>query len=272
MALAKKTRHKKHEEHIDESWLIPYADILTLLLAVFVILFASSTVDQEKLDKMSQVFSSIFESGSGVMDYAAPVESSDAQSDDLKKNSYEQDQEQLAEAQGRVEELIAVNELENQLETQMTSEGLLITIRDSVLFASGSANINAEYAGVANELSEILAFNPARNVVITGHTDNVPMNTSEFESNWELSVLRAVNFLKIIVDSNPSLDSKYFSVKGFGEFSPIASNDTAEGRAKNRRVEVLVQPRIAEDGTDLPVGNENPITTEVTETEATSNN
>ena len=272
MALAKKTRHKKHEEHIDESWLIPYADILTLLLAVFVILFASSTVDQEKLNKMSQVFSAIFESGSGVMDYAAPVESSDAQSDDLKKSSYEIDQEQLAEAQGRVEELIAVNELENQLETQMTSEGLLITIRDSVLFASGSANINAEYAGVARELSEILAFNPARNVVITGHTDNVPMNTAEFESNWELSVLRAVNFLKIIVDSNSSLDSKYFSVKGFGEFSPIASNDTAEGRAKNRRVEVLVQPRIAEDGTDLPVGNENPITTEVKEIEANSNN
>ena len=137
------------------------------------------------------------------MDYAAPVESTDAQSDSLKKSSYEIDQEQLAETQGRVEELIAVNELENQLETQMTSEGLLITIRDSVLFASGSANINAEYAGVARELSEILAFNPARNVVITGHTDNVPMNTSEFESNWELSVLRAVNFLKIIVvDSN----------------------------------------------------------------------
>lgn len=272
MALAKKTRHKKHEEHIDESWLVPYADVLTLLLAVFIILFASSTVDQEKLNKLSQVFSAIFESGTGVMEYANPVESMDAQLEELKKSSYEQDQEQLAEAQARVEELIAVNELENQLETQMTSEGLLITIRDSILFASGSADINPEYATVAGELAEILAFNPARNVVITGHTDNVPMNTAEFASNWELSVIRAVNFLKIIVDTNPNLESKYFSVKGFGEFSPIASNDTAEGRAKNRRVEVLVQPRIAEDGTALPVGNENPITTEVTETEASSNN
>lgn len=272
MALAKKTRHKKHENHIDESWLVPYADILTLLLALFIVLFASSSVDQEKLQKMSQVFSAIFESGTGVMEYANPVESMDAQLEELKKSSYEQDQEQLAEAQARVEELIAVNELENQLETQMTSEGLLITIRDSILFASGSADINPEYATVAGELAEILAFNPARNVVITGHTDNVPMNTAEFASNWELSVIRAVNFLKIIVDTNPNLESKYFSVKGFGEFSPIASNDTAEGRAKNRRVEVLVQPRIAEDGTALPVGNENPITTEVTETEASSNN
>ena len=272
MALAKKTRHKKHEERMDESWLIPYADILTLLLAVFVILFASSSVDQEKLDKLSQVFSSIFESGSGVMDYAAPVESLDAQSDTLKKSGYQQDQEQLAEIQGRVEELIAVNELENQLETQMTSEGLLITIRDSILFAPGSANINPEYSNIARELSEILAFNPVRNVVITGHTDNVPMNTAEFSSNWDLSVMRAVNFLKIIVNSNSSLDSKYFSVKGFGEFNPIASNDTAEGRAKNRRVEVLIQPRVAEDGTNLPVDNENSITTEVIETEVNSNN
>ncbi|QIC49764.1 OmpA family protein [Lysinibacillus sphaericus] len=103
-----------------------------------------------------------------------------------------------------------------------------------------SVDINPEYVNVAKELSEILAFDSARNVVIIGHTDNVPLNTAEFDSNWELSVMRAVNFLKVIVDTNPSLDFKYFSVKGFGEFNPIAPNDTTEGRAKNRRVEVLV--------------------------------
>src|SRR5690606_41722239 len=92
-----------------------------------------------------------------------------------------------------------------------------------------------------------------RNIVITGHTDNVPINTAEFDSNWDLSVMRAVNFMKEIVMGNEGLDSKYFSVKGFGEFQPIATNDTEEGRAKNRRVEVLVQPRIAENG-DVIVG------------------
>lgn len=261
MALAKKARHKKHEEHVDESWLVPYADILTLLLALFIVLFASSTVDQKKLEQMSQVFSEMFDSGTGVMDYASPIESMDPST--ASKGTYEQDQQQLAETQARVEQLIGVNELENQLETQMTSEGLLITIRDSVLFAPGSAEVNPNYLNIAAELSEILQFDPARNVVITGHTDNVPMNSAVFGSNWELSVMRAVNFLKVIAETNPSLDSKYFSVKGFGEYSPIASNDTSEGRSKNRRVEVLVQPRIAEDGTDLPVGTENPITTEV---------
>ena len=265
MALAKKTRHKKHEEHIDESWLVPYADVLTLLLALFIVLFASSTVDQEKLERMSQVFNEVFDGGTGVMEHTSPVANPDGSVDELKAaaSRYAEDQAQLQETQERVEEMIAVNELENQFETSMTDEGLLITIRDSVLFDPGSAAIKPQYSIIADELSEILAFDPARNVIITGHTDNVPMNTAEFGSNWELSVMRAVNFLKIIIDANPGLDSKYFSVKGFGEYNPIASNDTAEGRSKNRRVEVLVQPRVAEDGTELPVGTEKPITTQV---------
>lgn len=265
MALAKKSRHKKHEEHIDESWLVPYADVLTLLLALFIVLFASSTVDQEKLDRMSQVFNQVFDGGTGVMEHTSPVANPDGSVDQLEKSAsrYEEDQAQLQETKEKVEELIAVNELEDQFQTTMTDEGLLITIRDSVLFDPGSADIRPQYAEIGDELAEILAFDPARNVIITGHTDNVPMNTAKFGSNWELSVMRAVNFLKIIVDSNPTLDSKYFSVKGFGEYSPIASNDTPEGRSQNRRVEVLIQPRIAEDGTDLPVGTDHPISTEV---------
>ena len=83
----------------------------------------------------------------------------------------------------------------------MTDEGLLVTIRDSILFNPGKANIRSEYLPLAEELAELLVFDPPRHVVITGHTDNVPMNNAEFSSNWELSVMRAVNFLKIIVDS-----------------------------------------------------------------------
>lgn len=253
--MAKKAKRHKHEEHVDESWLVPYADILTLLLALFIVLFASSSVDQEKLDKMSAVFNQVFEGGTGVFDNPSPVEQIDANSQDVQNaiSKYAEDQKQLSETQEKVEQLIAVNELENQFQATMTDEGLLITIRDSVLFESGRAEVRPEQRDVAMELAGILNFDPARNVVITGHTDNVPISNSNFESNWELSVSRAVNFLKILISSEEGLDPKFFSVKGRGEYSPIASNDTAEGRAQNRRVEVLVQSRVAEDGTDIPV-------------------
>ncbi|AWE08755.1 flagellar motor protein MotB [Lysinibacillus sp. 2017] len=249
--MAKKhKRHKKHEEHTDESWLVPYADILTLLLALFIVLFASSTVDQAKLEKMSSVFNEVFTSGTGVMDNPAVIQTPNGSETNVQSGAskYMQDQQALQQAQNRVDEFIAVNELEKQFETKMTDEGLLITIRDSVLFNMGEANVKSEYKSIADELSQLLMFDPPRNIVITGHSDNVPIKTKDFDSNWDLSVMRAVNFMKEVIGSNAELDSKYFSVKGYGEFSPIASNDTEEGRAKNRRVEVLVQPRISEDG------------------------
>ncbi|MEK4701216.1 flagellar motor protein MotB [Solibacillus sp. FSL R7-0668] len=249
--MAKKNKkHKKHEEHVDESWLVPYADILTLLLALFIVLFASSTVDQTKLQQMSAVFNEIFTSGTGVMENPTVIQTPNGSTTDLQSgvSKYMEDQERLKESQNRVDEFIAINELEQQFETKMTDEGLLITIRDSVLFDMGRADVKAEYATIADELSQLLVFDPPRNIVITGHTDNVPINTNEFESNWDLSVMRAVNFMKEVVAGNKELDSKYFSVKGFGEYNPIASNDTEEGRAKNRRVEVLVQPRVTESG------------------------
>ena len=254
MALAKKhKRHKKHEEHVDESWLVPYADILTLLLALFIVLFAMSTVDEKKLQQMSTVFNTIFTSGTGVMDNPTVVENPDASEPDVQSGAskYLEDQQALKQVQNRVDEFIAVNELEKQFETKMTNEGLLITIRDSVLFDTGKADVKQAYISIAAELSNILMFDPPRNIVVTGHTDNVPIKTNEFDSNWDLSVMHAVNFMKVVIAKNPQLDPKYFSAKGYGEYSPIASNDTKEGRAKNRRVEVLVQPRVNEDGKEI---------------------
>ncbi|MER1986757.1 MAG: flagellar motor protein MotB [Solibacillus sp.] len=250
--MAKKhKKHKKHEEHVDESWLVPYADILTLLLALFIVLFASSTVDEKKMAEMAVVFNQVFDGGTSFLDNnaAIPTPNGSTEAPSTSATKYAADQRSLQQTQGRVDEFIAVNELEEQFETKMTDEGLLITIRDSVLYELGQAEVKQEYLPIAQELSTILQFEEPRNVVVSGHTDNIPIDTPQFDSNWDLSVMRAVNFLKIIIDGNEALDSKYFSVKGFGEFSPIASNETAEGRAKNRRVEILVQPRVAEDGT-----------------------
>ncbi|MFB1083343.1 flagellar motor protein MotB [Jeotgalibacillus sp. JSM ZJ347] len=270
----KKRKKKKHEEHMDESWLIPYADILTLLLALFIVMFASSTVDQSKFDQMSQVFNEIFAGGENVLDYASLVETEDTEDDidqaegaDPEELTEEEQQlqellaaqseretaaaadlEELEEIQEQINEYIGANSLGEQFQTELTDEGLLLTISDSVLFASGSADVRSKYQDVAEDVAALLEFDPPRNVIITGHTDNVPISTAGFASNWELSVMRAVNFMKLVIE-NPNLDPRWFSAKGFGEFQPIATNDTEDGRAQNRRVEVLILPRVTSNGT-----------------------
>lgn len=258
VALTKKSKKsKKHEEEIPEAWLLPYSDLLTLLLALFIVLFASSSIDVQKLNQLSAVFNAVFDGGNGIMDNPSPVAPMKPKSDTPSKNSaYLEDQKSLSKIKGKVDNFIAVNELEKQLETKLTDEGLLVTIRDSVLYDPGKADIKPQYKSVAKELSKLLVFKPKRNVVITGYTDNIPMHNGEFSSNWELSVMRAVNFLTLIVDNNPQLDSSYFSAKGYGENKPIAANNTEEGRAKNRRVEVLIQPLVKKDGSSTSTSSQ----------------
>lgn len=248
-ALAKKAKKKKHEEHVDESWLVPYADILTLLLALFIVLFASSSVDQEKLDKMSAVFTQVFDGGTGFLEQPAPIQSPNAESDQQpqQNSAYLKDQKELAEIKDSVDNFIAVNEMEGQFATEMTDEGLLVTIRDSILFDPGKADVKPEYIPVVEELADVLVSNPPRSIVITGHTDNVPAGPN-FSSNMELSVMRASKFYLVLLNSNSQLKSENISAKGYGENKAIAPNDTPEGRAKNRRVEVLIQPLVEEDG------------------------
>ncbi|MGD7046071.1 flagellar motor protein MotB [Jeotgalibacillus proteolyticus] len=272
--MSRRRKKHKHEEHVDESWLLPYADLLTLLLALFIVLFASSSVNEAKFQQMSQVFNDIFTGGENVLDYASLIEENDqedqidpvegANETDTELTEAEQtvqeildgqadrdsaiarDQEELKEIQRAIDEYISKNNLSDQFATQLTDEGLLLTIRDNVLFASGSATVQASYSGAAEEVAQLLEFDPPRNVIISGHTDNVPIGSADFSSNWELSVMRAVNFMKLVID-NPNLDPQWFSAKGFGEYQPIASNDSESGRAQNRRVEILILPRISSD-------------------------
>ena len=132
----------------------------------------------------------------------------------------------------------------------MTDEGLLVTIRDSILFEMGQADVSEQYRGLAEDVAELLVLDRPRHVMITGHTDNVPIQTAEFADNWELSMMRALNFLKVLADKE-NIDPQYFSAKGYGEYKPIADNSTASGRAKNRRVEILIQPLVTKEGAEV---------------------
>lgn len=248
--MARRKRKQRHEEHIDESWLVPYADILTLLLALFIVLFASSSVDAVRFQQLSNVFNQVFTSGTGFMDFPSDSPSNEPTSpeqrsgaEDLKKLG-KNEQEELTEVQERVNAYIQKNGLTDRLETNLTDEGMLISIRENVLFESGVAEVRSENQKIAKEISNLLVMDLPRNIIVSGHTDNIPIKNYQYESNWDLSVMRSVNFMKLLLE-NKELDPEMFSAKGHGEFKPVASNETKKGRAENRRVEILIVPRTA---------------------------
>lgn len=269
--MAKKKHH--HEEHIDETWLIPYADLLTLLLALFIVLFATSSVDAKKFETLANSLSAAFNAGSGIMQNPSPTESlekstvspdnkiadpSSAEGKKLYENDKEKDKDfekdgqinpvmlkelnDLKELQQKINHYIQNKNLETSLQTTLTDRGLMITILDNALFASGSAQVKPEARQLATEISRLLFTDPPRQVTIAGHTDNQPINTSQFRSNWDLSAMRAINFMKILLESNNKLEPQRFSATGYGEYRPVATNGSNDGRAKNRRVEVLILP------------------------------
>lgn len=252
--MAKKKKHE--EQHIDETWLIPYADMLTLLLALFIVLFAASSVDANKFEELAKALNVAFIGGTGVLDQPSPVipqdpsvivkpENEDETEDEDVEEEYlltaEEDLLELEELKKKIDKYITDNNLSLSLQTSLTTEGLLITILDNALFSSGSAQVRPDSIELAMEISHLLITDPPRRISIGGHTDNRPINTSQFRSNWDLSVMRAVNFMKILLD-NENLEPNRFSSTGYGEYSPVSSNDSSEGRAKNRRVEVLILP------------------------------
>ncbi|CAH0149377.1 flagellar motor protein MotB [Peribacillus simplex] len=248
--MARRKKKQRHEEHIDESWLVPYADILTLLLALFIVLFTSSSVDAVRFQQLSNVFNQVFTSGTGFMDFPSDSPSNEPTSpeqrtgaEDLEKLG-KNEQEELMEVQERVNAYIQKNDLTDKLGTNLTDEGMLISIRENVLFESGVAEVRSENRKIAKEISDLLVMDLPRNIIVSGHTDNIPIKNYQYESNWDLSVMRSVNFMKLLLE-NKELDPEMFSAKGHGEFKPVASNETKKGRAKNRRVEILIVPRTA---------------------------
>lgn len=241
-------KHKKkhdHEEHISEGWLIPYADLLTLLLALFIVLFASSNVDQTKLEKMSQTFNQVFSGGTSVFQASTASNSDISRTDktDTTSNPRTYELAKLDELKKEVDQYIEKNGLQNEIESTITSDGLVLRIQDRALFNMGEATLDSEARVVASSISKILQKAGNREIVVSGHTDNVPINTARFPSNWELSSARATTFMRSLLANN-SLNPSQFTLASYGEFKPIATNNTEAGRSKNRRVEVLIKPLV----------------------------
>jgi chemotaxis protein MotB len=257
-----------HEEHADETWLVPYSDLLTLLLALFIVLFAMGKTDEKKVGQMGQSFHMAFGGGGGgssmfSFNYLAPQlapsenvpaaapsdippnrpNSPPATSSSNKAVPLTQaalrETVQLLQLQEAVERYIKLNGLVGELEARSTEDGLRLRIKDSALFPSGEAYLRPESQKLAADIAKLLAGLPQQ-IVVAGHTDNVPINTSLYPSNWELSGMRAVNFMRFMLSQEPSLKPENFSAIGYGEYRPLRPNTSEEGRSKNRRVEVWI--------------------------------
>ncbi|MGG1554855.1 flagellar motor protein MotB [Paenibacillus ferrarius] len=256
--MSKKKKHEDHEEHVDESWLIPYADLLTLLLALFIILFASSQLDSKKYDSIMRSLNNAFTGGEAPFAVSNLIPINDAANSTKNNNSnqnpptkqeshvdsqlaakLQKEEKDLQELKKSMDAFIKENGLTEQLTTKLDQDKLTITISDKALFDSGSATIKPESQQIAANMSSLLAQYPNYQVEVAGHTDNIPIKRADFETNWDLSAKRAVNFMKILL-VNPQLQPSLFSSIGFGEYRPVADNATPEGRAKNRRVEVSI--------------------------------
>lgn len=245
MSKLRKRKKEEHEEHIDESWLIPYADLLTLLLALFIILYASSTINQEKYRSIMESFQSEL-NGTGVSEKKHPSPPTPYDPQPGTEMELKGDKKQLSEpepAQGldqlkqQLEAYITEKQLQDVISLQDTERGVEISLKDVVLFDSGKSDLKENSFKTLNYLTGLL--NRVPNAInIEGHTDNVPIRSSTYPSNWELSAARAASVLHYFESQQVAPGRMQFT--GFGEHRPLQPNDTIEHRQANRRVTIVI--------------------------------
>jgi len=219
-------------------WMLTYGDIMTLLLTFFVLLISYSTIQEEAFKKSLESFRAAL----SILSYEGSV----IQFEKVPAVKY---MPAIApkEIMRRLRQAIYSGGLKEQMKVSRDREGIRITIKSPVLFDSGKADLRTDAAPVLKELVAILADSPNR-VVVEGHTDNVPIHNEQFPSNWELSTARAISVARFLFETG-SFDPARFTVAGYGEYHPVESNDTPEGRQENRRVEILLknlEPEVSE--------------------------
>ncbi len=236
-----------------DRWLVSYADFITLLFAFFVVLYAFARADQKKQVQVSQAIDSAFRS-MGVFPRAPkdPSSSPAAGTGQALPPAYAVTSEDLLAAAHAKDDLDRLRrELSQALSSQVANhtislemgpDGLVISLREAGFFDSGSALPKLEALPTLRDIAAKLGAAPF-DLRIEGHTDNVPIHTAQFDSNWELSLVRATRIARLFLDMN-AIPPDRLSVAGYAEYHPVASNATPEGRAKNRRVDLVVQPRV----------------------------
>jgi chemotaxis protein MotB len=257
--MSRRRKPRSHASH--ERWLVSYADFITLLFAFFVVLYASSQVDQRKVGKLSLAIQVAFQE-MGVFPASTsqvplnpndPMPFSDVQSvENVEHNSElgriasaptnslagSSDYSDLSTLRGELVQALHGEIALHQISLHRESEGLVVSLREFGFFDSGSAHLKPESLPALDRIASILAIRTCK-LRIEGHTDNVPIHTAEIASNWELSTGRATELVRLLIVRYRFLPER-LAADGYAQYHPVASNITAQGRAQNRRVDIVI--------------------------------
>jgi chemotaxis protein MotB len=233
-----------------DRWLVSYADFITLMFAFFVVLYAFARDDQRRQMQVSAAIDAAFRSmGASSRAAANPPPAGPDQPGRLPVRAAEADL--IAPAAARDDLIRLRDELDQTLSSQISAhtvslemgrDGLVISLREAGFFDSGSAVPKPTALPALRNIANKLGALPY-DIRIEGHTDNVPIHSAQFDSNWDLSSARATRIARLFVEMKAVAPDR-LSAAGYAEYHPVAGNDTAQGRAENRRVDLVVMPRI----------------------------
>ncbi|MEN6616145.1 MAG: OmpA family protein [Syntrophorhabdus sp.] len=233
-------RKRKPEEHDNlERWLITYADLITLLLAFFIMMYTFSKHDSQKYREVTGHLKTIFTGGSSVAGPGAKP-GTDPFDIPLKTSGSSGDVKERLE-----KEITKVTGNESRISVISDERGIVIRVLDEAFFDPGKADLKQGAKKTLDSIAPVInsVGNPVR---VEGHTDNKPISTVEFRSNWELSVRRATEVVRYFIEEHDVVPRRISAV-GYAEYHPVAPNNTGENRSRNRRIEIIVSKSVTEN-------------------------
>lgn len=221
------------------AWMVTFSDLMTLLLTFFVLLYSISNVDQNKFTDVANGLRDVLtNSSNSVIDLGENAEI-DVPEDELEEIDEITEEEKMQQLKAMIDQYVDEQGLADSVEVTLNEIGVQIDIKDKLLFEAGKADLKDEVFGILNKIGQ--KFNELPNeIMVEGHTDNVPVNTLQFDSNWELSASRAINVVRYLAEKQ-GVDPRRMKAVGYGEYNPKVPNTSVENRQLNRRVNIVVQ-------------------------------
>ncbi|MBY0124124.1 flagellar motor protein MotS [Bacillus sp. S/N-304-OC-R1] len=230
-------------------WMVTFSDLVTLILVFFILLFSMSQIDMMKFKAITESFrEQFFDFYPSIVPLDQPVgiENEMPAKDKDKDKGADSANTSLEDLLSEVQSFLDKNGLDDVILANRTDRGVVLVLQEKILFAPGQAEVIGDAYAFLDKVGELLQKLPNL-VKVEGHTDNRPMNSFRYPSNWELSAARASSVINYLIEKH-HLDSNRFIAVGYSDTRPIVSNDTAENRQKNRRVEIVISdPKYSKD-------------------------